>query len=211
MLLIRKTAISLKISGKFFKFQLPGPSILPENIFFEYALKVFWNITNSYKPRRIKVYKNFCIILHNINDNAKWENVMKMYELRGPLTSSSTIWIVTSFFPLTISLHTDKISKREVSSYVFLLKWNKKNYCACFSNDGTTWNTSSFLAIVISHLSMAATYTLKWNFQTFGNFITTLFSKEMIKCPRILSTSKRASIRDFWSKVSAAMDIAKGP
>ena len=123
--------------------------------FFEYALKVFWNITNSYKPRRIKVYKNFCIILHNTNDNAKWENIMKMYELRGPLTSSSTIWIVTSFFPLTIvkhfiSLHTDKISKREVSSYVFLLKWNKKNYCACFSNDGTTWNTSSFLAIVIS-------------------------------------------------------------
>ena len=56
---------------------------------------------------------------------------------------------------------------------------------------------------------MTATYTLKWN-QIFENCIRTLFSKEMIKCPRILSTSKRASVGDFPSKISAATDIAKG-
>ena len=35
--------------------------------------------------------------------------------------------------------------------------------------------------------------------------------KQLIKCARILSTSKRASIGDFSSKISAAKAIAKGP
>ena len=37
-----------------------------------------------------------------------------------------------------------------------------------------------------------------------------LFSKQLIKCPRFLFTSKRASINDFPSKNSAAKAIAKG-
>ena len=57
---------------------------------------------------------------------------------------------------------------------------------------------------------MAAPYTLKWD-QTFGNDIRNLFSKQLTKCPRILSTSKRASIGDFPSKISAMKAIAKGP
>ena len=57
---------------------------------------------------------------------------------------------------------------------------------------------------------MAAPYTLKWD-QTFGNGIRNLFSKQLIKCPRILSTAKRASIGDFPSKMLAAKGIAKGP
>ena len=38
-----------------------------------------------------------------------------------------------------------------------------------------------------------------------------LFSKQLTKCPRILSTSKRASIGDFPSKILAAKAITKGP
>ena len=53
---------------------------------------------------------------------------------------------------------------------------------------------------------MASRYTLKWD-QTFGN----LFSKQLFKCPRILSTYKQASIGDFPSKISAAKAIAKRP
>ena len=56
---------------------------------------------------------------------------------------------------------------------------------------------------------MAVPYTLKWD-QTFGNGMRNLFSKQLIKCPRILSTSKLASIGDFPSKISAAKAIAKG-
>ena len=55
---------------------------------------------------------------------------------------------------------------------------------------------------------MYAPYTLKWD-QTFGNGMRNLFSKQLIKCTRILSTSKRASIGDFSSKTSAAKAIAK--
>ena len=57
---------------------------------------------------------------------------------------------------------------------------------------------------------MTAPYTLKWD-QTFGNGMINLFPKHLIKCPRILSTSKRASIGVFPSKISAAKAIAKGP
>ena len=46
---------------------------------------------------------------------------------------------------------------------------------------------------------MAAPDTFKWD-QTFGNGMRNLFPKQLIKCPRILSTSKRASIGDFPSK-----------
>ena len=53
---------------------------------------------------------------------------------------------------------------------------------------------------------MVAPYTLKWD-QTFGN----LFFKQLIKCPRILSTSKQGSIGDFPSKTSTAKTIAKRP
>ena len=38
-----------------------------------------------------------------------------------------------------------------------------------------------------------------------------LFSEQLIKCPRILSTSKRASTGDFPSEISPAKAIAKGP
>ena len=37
----------------------------------------------------------------------------------------------------------------------------------------------------------------------------TLFSKQLLKFPRILPTSKRASIGDFPSKISTAKAIAK--
>ena len=57
---------------------------------------------------------------------------------------------------------------------------------------------------------MAVPYRLKWD-QTFGNGVKILFSKQLIKCPRILSTSKQASVGDFPSKISAAKAIAKGP
>ena len=57
---------------------------------------------------------------------------------------------------------------------------------------------------------MAAPYTLKW-YQTFGNGLRNLFSKQLIKCPGILSKSKRASVDDFPSKISAAKAIEKGP
>ena len=53
---------------------------------------------------------------------------------------------------------------------------------------------------------MVAPYTLKWD-QTFEN----LFFKQLIKCPRILSTSKQGSIGDFPSKTSTAKTIAKRP
>ena len=56
---------------------------------------------------------------------------------------------------------------------------------------------------------MAAPYTLKWE-QPFGSGIRTLSSKQLIKCPQILSTSKRASIADFRSKISAEKAVAKG-
>ena len=54
---------------------------------------------------------------------------------------------------------------------------------------------------------MAAPCTPKWH-QTFGNGMRNLFFKQLIKCPRILSTSKRASFGDFSSKISAAKAIA---
>ena len=57
---------------------------------------------------------------------------------------------------------------------------------------------------------MVAPYTLEWD-QTFGNRMRNLFSKQFIKCPGIRFTSKRASIREFPSKISAAKAIAKGP
>ena len=57
---------------------------------------------------------------------------------------------------------------------------------------------------------MAAPYALKWD-QTFGNGMRNLFSKQFIKFPRIFSISKRASIGNFPSKISAAKAIAKGP
>ena len=57
---------------------------------------------------------------------------------------------------------------------------------------------------------MATPYTLKWD-QTFGNSKRNLFFKQLIKCPRILSTLKRASIGDFPSNISAVRAIAKGP
>ena len=57
---------------------------------------------------------------------------------------------------------------------------------------------------------MTAPYKLKWD-QTFGNGMRNLFSKQLIKCPRIPSTSKRASTGDFPSKTLAAKAIAKGP
>ena len=47
--------------------------------------------------------------------------------------------------------------------------------------------------------------------QTFRNGMRNLFSKQLTKCPRILSTSKRASIGDFPCKILAAKAIAKGP
>ena len=55
---------------------------------------------------------------------------------------------------------------------------------------------------------MAAPYTLKWD-QIFGNYVRTLFSKQLIKCPSIPSTSKRAFIGDSPSKISAAKAITK--
>ena len=57
---------------------------------------------------------------------------------------------------------------------------------------------------------MAAPCALKWD-QTFGNGMRTLFSKQLIKCPHILSTSKRAYTEVFTSKISVAKAIAKGP
>ena len=57
---------------------------------------------------------------------------------------------------------------------------------------------------------MAAPYTLKWD-QTFGNGMRNLFSKQLIKCPAILSTSKRTFIGNFPFKISAAKAIANGP
>ena len=56
---------------------------------------------------------------------------------------------------------------------------------------------------------MAAPYRLRWD-QTFGNGMRNLFTKQLIKCPRILSTSTRASTGDFPSKISAAKAIGKG-
>ena len=40
---------------------------------------------------------------------------------------------------------------------------------------------------------MAAPDAVKWD-QTFGNGMRISFSKQLIKCPRILSTTKRASV-----------------
>ena len=57
------------------------------------------------------------------------------------------------------------------------------------------------------YFSMAAPYTPKWD-QTFRNGMRNLFFKQLIKCPRILSASKRASIGDFSSKISDAKAIA---
>ena len=57
---------------------------------------------------------------------------------------------------------------------------------------------------------MAAPYTLIWD-QTSGNGMRNLFSKQLIKCPRVLSTLTRASTGDFPSKISAAKTIAKKP
>ena len=57
---------------------------------------------------------------------------------------------------------------------------------------------------------MAAPYTLKW-VQTFGNGMRNLFSKQLFKCPRILSTSKHVYTGDFPSKISAANANVKGP
>ena len=57
---------------------------------------------------------------------------------------------------------------------------------------------------------MAAPYTLKWD-QTCGDGMRNLFSKKLIKCPYILSMSKRTSNGDFPSKISAAKAIVKGP
>ena len=56
---------------------------------------------------------------------------------------------------------------------------------------------------------MAAPCTLKGD-QTFRNSLRNLFSKQLIKCPRILSASARDSLGDFRSKLSAAKAIAKG-
>ena len=57
---------------------------------------------------------------------------------------------------------------------------------------------------------MAAPCIPRWD-QTFGNGMRTLFFKQLIKCPRSLSTSKCASIGDFPSKISVAKAIAKKP
>ena len=59
------------------------------------------------------------------------------------------------------------------------------------------------------YFSMAAPCTLKGD-QTFRNSMRNLFSKQLIKCPRILSASARDSIGDFRSKLSAMKAIAKG-
>ena len=48
---------------------------------------------------------------------------------------------------------------------------------------------------------MVAPYTLRWD-QAFENNMKTLFSKQLIKYPHILSTSKRASIGEFPSEIS---------
>ena len=48
---------------------------------------------------------------------------------------------------------------------------------------------------------MVAPYTLRWD-QAFENDMKTLFSKQLIKYPHILSTSKRASIGEFPSEIS---------
>lgn len=76
----------------------------------------------------VKVCKSFCIILHNISEDVKRGNIMKMYGLTGPLASlasSNTVSIAASFFTSIIvkhfiSLHTDKTSKRKVFCYIFL-------------------------------------------------------------------------------------------
>ena len=57
---------------------------------------------------------------------------------------------------------------------------------------------------------MAAPYKLKW-VQIFGNYVRTFFSKQLIKCPSIPSTSKRAFIGDSPSKISAAKAITNAP
>ena len=57
---------------------------------------------------------------------------------------------------------------------------------------------------------MAAPDAVKWD-QTFGNGMRISFSKQLIKCPRILSTTKRASVGYFSSKISAAKAVVKGP
>ena len=49
---------------------------------------------------------------------------------------------------------------------------------------------------------MVAPYTFKWD-QTFENGMRNLFSKQLIKCPRIFSIQKRGSIGDFPSKISS--------
>ena len=63
---------------------------------------------------------------------------------------------------------------------------------------------------LIEYFSMAAPYALKWD-QTFGNGLRNLFSKPLIKCIRVFSTSKPASIGDFPSKISGGRAIAKRP
>ena len=57
---------------------------------------------------------------------------------------------------------------------------------------------------------MTAPYTFIWD-QNFGNGMRNLLSKQLIKCRRILSASKRASTADFPPKISAAKANAKGP
>ena len=56
---------------------------------------------------------------------------------------------------------------------------------------------------------MAPSYTFKPD-KTFGIDMRNLFSKQLIKYPRILFTSKRVSIGNFPSKNSAAKAIEKG-
>ena len=57
---------------------------------------------------------------------------------------------------------------------------------------------------------MDAPYTLKWD-PTFRNGMRPLFSKQLIKCPRILSKSKQVSVGDFPSKILVGKAMAKRP
>ena len=55
---------------------------------------------------------------------------------------------------------------------------------------------------------MAVLYTLKWD-KTFGYGMGILISEQLIKCLCILSTWKRASIREFSSKISPAKKLLR--
>ena len=55
---------------------------------------------------------------------------------------------------------------------------------------------------------MVAPYTLRWN-QAFENGMKTLFSKQLIKSPHILSTSKRGSMGEFPSEISVGRLLRK--